>query len=216
MIKLTNLSANWLFPRRCFVCERDLTRGSLCVSCRSLCHDYPCTSLRGVKNHAAVFYNEFVIKNLIVEAKYNKKIIKSHLLMKLIEETLTQSPLIREIRSFSPSVITYVPSHWFNIAVRGSHLPTLFAITLSRMIRVPMKPLLMRGQLFSRQVLKKTRSERQQSVRGLFQLTDSRRGIPRILLVDDITTTGATFDEAAKTLRKIAAEVHCVAMAKTP
>ncbi len=50
-----------------------------------------------------------------------------------------------------------------------------------------------------------SRSERRDNVRGVFKVNEDVRGM-RILLVDDVITTGATLAEAAKTLKRRGAE----------
>lgn len=55
-----------------------------------------------------------------------------------------------------------------------------------------------------------TREERQHNVVGAFSCTSSERVIGRsILLVDDVFTTGATLNEAARTLRMSGAQRIC-------
>jgi len=59
------------------------------------------------------------------------------------------------------------------------------------------------------------REERFKNVSGCFSATEGNVGGKKILLVDDICTTGATFLEAAKTLYKVGAvEVKCFALSK--
>jgi len=48
-------------------------------------------------------------------------------------------------------------------------------------------------------------SERQENIKGCFKATNSVRG-KRILLFDDVFTTGATANEAARTLKEAGAE----------
>ncbi len=63
-----------------------------------------------------------------------------------------------------------------------------------------------------------TREERQKNVRGIFAVRDRDRVEgKRVLLVDDLYTTGYTAREAARTLlRSRAGEVHFFALARTP
>lgn len=206
---------NWIFPRRCLLCKKDLSTGNLCECCESLCHKCPNYHLSD-KNDAALFYFEFSIKDLIKETKYNKKIVHAEVLKKLIKDNLSRSVLLEDLKTFSPSVITYVPTHWMNLIVRRSDVPELFAHAISRELEVPFRSLLIRKKFNSRQVLRANKKERISGVMNTFGLRSKKRRYERILLVDDIVTTGATMTESKKILRRIGTEVKCLALAKTP
>jgi len=50
----------------------------------------------------------------------------------------------------------------------------------------------------------KGRAARQENIRGCFRISESRKTIPRnVVLVDDVTTSGATFFEAASVLKSL-------------
>ena len=61
-----------------------------------------------------------------------------------------------------------------------------------------------------------SRAERLRNVRGAFALAPGRVGAlqgRRVVLIDDVMTTGATLNEAARTLREAAAPAHVTALA---
>ncbi|MGD8228372.1 MAG: ComF family protein [Desulfobacteraceae bacterium] len=59
--------------------------------------------------------------------------------------------------------------------------------------------------------------ERRKNVRGAFQVVDREMVKGRsVLLVDDVTTTGSTLNECARTLKRAGArEVFCITVART-
>ncbi len=111
-------------------------------------------------------------------------------------------------------VVVPVPLHRARLASRGFNQAALLARPLSRALGVP----LVAGRL-SR--VRPTRPQvgldadaRKDNVRGAFRLRRAVGG--RVLLVDDVRTTGATLAEAARVLREAGAEVRTLTLARAP
>ena len=97
-------------------------------------------------------------------------------------------------------LVMSVPMHWRRRLSRGLDHARLLARMLAGPLDLPLGHELIRTRLTPEQV-RLSRTRRRENVRGSFELTDTRtvEGA-RVLLVDDVTTTGATADEAARTL----------------
>jgi ComF family protein len=111
-----------------------------------------------------------------------------------------------------------VPLHRFRLWRRRFNQAALLAAVVSRRSGVAHDPfLLVRRRRTARQV-GLTRRERQENVQGAFAVpADGRQRIAgrRIVLVDDVITTGATAEAAARTLTRAGAEeVHVLAFAR--
>ncbi|MCJ7544576.1 MAG: ComF family protein, partial [Phycisphaerae bacterium] len=109
-------------------------------------------------------------------------------------------------------VVMPVPMHWRRRLARASDHARLLAGGLARALRVPLGDELIRVRHTPPQVhLPRTR--RIENVRGAFGVRRAR-GLAgaNILLVDDVTTTGATANEAAKTLLAAGAEKVALAV----
>jgi ComF family protein len=93
-----------------------------------------------------------------------------------------------------------VPMHWRRRLARGVDHARLLARSIAGPLGLPLGHELFRTRLTAEQV-RLSRTRRRENVRGSFDLA-GRRAIEgaRVLLVDDVTTTGATADEAARTL----------------
>ena len=115
-----------------------------------------------------------------------------------------------------PELIVPVPMHWLTRLLRGTSAAETLARSLAAAISLPVAGDL----LYCRRLLKKQgmllATERRKNVRGAFAA--SRRydiSGARILLVDDVITTGATCDSAAKTLLETgAAAVYAISVAR--
>ncbi len=216
MIDLNNSLADWLLPRRCYVCEIDMGHSELCISCLSLCNACPNAGFLGTTKVASLFYFEFTIKKLLKAAKYTHDNGAIYLLFKLIKQRLTESDLIGDLQTFSPAAIIYVPSHWLNRIFRGVDLPSLLAELIAKELKLPVINLLHRRQFLNRQALRTSKKDRHLFIKGAFDLRHKNLSFDRLLLVDDIVTTGATSNEAKKILRSVCNDVCTITIAQTP
>ncbi len=139
-------------------------------------------------------------------------------------ETLTLAMAGLVWREFAESIVAWqcdlvvpVPMHWWRRVWRGTNSPDLLATCLAEDLGVDC---LLRSVSRSRATQPQSAlasGERFHNVRGAFQL---RRGYDlrgaRVLLVDDILTTGATASEVARVLKRSgAAQVSVVVLART-
>lgn len=111
--------------------------------------------------------------------------------------------------------VCFVPAHWRRRLARGFDLPAVLADRLARVAGVPVLDLLVAQRKDAPLSLGADRALRATVVAGRFRL---RRALPprRLLLVDDVRTTGATLGEAARVLREAGHEVHEAALAVVP
>lgn len=118
-----------------------------------------------------------------------------------------------QLTEFKVDVVVPVPMHWTRRAWRGANSPETIAQRLAAQLRLPMRTnLLSRRRRTSPQASLSPR-QRKANVRGAFRAA-KHRDLPgaRVLLVDDIMTTGATLNEAAKMLSKAGAGFVAVAV----
>ena len=105
-------------------------------------------------------------------------------------------------------LVSWVPLHWWRKWNRNYNQAELLARRLASLSRKPCQGLLRKTRWTAPQT-NLSRQGRLANVRGAFAM---RRGISvsgrRILLVDDVLTTGATASEAASVLRAAGAEVY--------
>ncbi len=113
-------------------------------------------------------------------------------------------------------LITYIPADADRSVRRGDHPAERLARGLGRRWELEVRPLLERTRTVGRQT-GLAREERRRNVRGAFRVIPGREPVPaRVILVDDVYTTGATVSAAATALRAGGArEVHVVTFART-
>lgn len=115
-----------------------------------------------------------------------------------------------------PELIVPIPMHWLSRLIRGTSAAETLARSLAAAVALPVAgDLLHCRRLLKRQALLLP-SERLLNVKGAYAASRSYDiSGARILLVDDVITTGATCDSAARVLLKAgAAAVYAVSIAR--
>lgn len=111
-------------------------------------------------------------------------------------------------------LICHIPSHPVRTLRRGWPAAASLARVVGRELGLPVRTLLKRRGL--RRQTGRSRAERAALPRRAFRAAGSVRG-RRLLIVDDVTTTGTTLSRAAEALLAAGADsVFCAAMAVTP
>jgi predicted amidophosphoribosyltransferase len=127
---------------------------------------------------------------------------KEHGLRRLA--TLAAELVVERVEPPAADVITYIPPDAARQLRRGAHPAELLAHELAARWGLPSAPLLGRTRAATRQTGLRY-AERRQNVRGAFLAVDGDLP-PRVLLVDDVYTTGATASAAGTALRAGGAE----------
>ncbi|MCK4409161.1 MAG: ComF family protein [Candidatus Eisenbacteria sp.] len=114
-----------------------------------------------------------------------------------------------------PDVVVPVPLHTIRFRERGFNQSELLAVHLAAFVGAPARRALVR----TRHTPPQARLPRQQRLaiaRGTFRAAEGSAELGRVLLVDDVATTGATLAAASlELLRAGAKEVVCFAIAGT-
>lgn len=204
-----------LFPPKCPFCEKILEKGQalLCPDCQ---RDLPWTQgARGERKP------EFIDK-CAAPLWYWDKVRDSHHRYKFSGVRAYAKPYaalmgqcVADHLQGRFDVITWVPLSRNRLRRRGYDQSRLLAQRLAQEVNVPCECLLKKVRDTRAQSGLAGESERRANVLGAYTLFPgvSTAG-RRILLVDDVVTTGATLSECARVLRTAgAAEVVCVTMA---
>jgi ComF family protein len=150
----------------------------------------------------SVAVHEGVARELVHRLKYQDRtdlaVAMARLMSQAGGELLAGSPLICP-----------VPLHWSRSFSRRFNQSALLARELARLADGRFEPGLLRRRKRTRQQVGLTRNQRRENLQGAFVVPDERR--PQlagrwVLLVDDVLTTGATVNAAARVLLRAGAE----------
>lgn len=221
---------NLLFPKACLGCGKE---GSyLCPDCQSLIEVsqyqycpfcYPakivldgktCPAHQKSKNlnglYSAGSYQNFLIKKLISNFKYHPHYLKE-LAEPLACLIIAHFKILDKIPSFLKAEKDYflipVPLRKKKFKKRGFNQAAELAKELSRFLEIPLiKNVLIKTKEILPQV-ELSEEERRNNILGVFSIQNKEKIVGRkILLVDDVFTTGSTMEECAKILKEGGAE----------
>lgn len=124
--------------------------------------------------------------------------------------------LAAQLDRWQPTCITYLPLGFLRARERGYNQAELLAQPVAEAFSLPCTPLL-RKRLFAGRQSSRTGSERQESAAGsLLPGRGASADGGRILVIDDIITTGSTAGETVRVLKSMGAEsVFVLSAAKT-
>ncbi len=110
-----------------------------------------------------------------------------------------------------------VPLHESRLISRGFNQAEEIAREISRRLDIPLQPDILFNARKTKQQAKLPAAQREANVRGAFAVDDPRGMLKgkRIILVDDVTTTGATLRENARVLKRAGAGKIIGAVAAT-
>lgn len=203
---------NLLFPRKCILCGC-LAEGeeTLCTQCRRSGPNYPVRKTRSqfLDSYTAVWYYKENVRRSLLRYKFYHGTYLAPAYGQLL------AARIRTVYPEGFDLLTWVPTAPLRKFRRGYDQAELLAKTVGRQLGLPPVKLLKKIRNNPAQSGIHNAAQRRANVVGVYQLTGK---VPvqgkRILLLDDIFTTGATAGECARMLRTAGArEVHCAVMA---
>jgi ComF family protein len=195
-------------PLLCSRCRRALpwVRGPRCGRCGlpEPCAPCPARTARFDAAWAPVAYSG-PARDLVVALKFRRAMPVADLMAAQIAATMPA-------RLIDDAVLVAVPLHPARRRRRGFDQAEAIATALSRRLGTPMTRCLARAGRPSRQV---GAGRRARLAPERLELVCTAAPPPRVALVDDVHTTGATFDACARALRAAGSErVVCLAYAR--
>ncbi len=229
---------NLLFPVKCVNCRKegaylcpdcvalaDIAHQRFCPFCKPskiTLDGRTCPACRRTKRLNGLFcgaaYQNFVIKKVILHFKYEpfaKELAKPLSSLILQHFKLLDYPPVF-FRDKTGFVLMPVPLHKKRLKWRGFNQSEEIARHISLTLKIPLLSDVLLKTKETRPQMELPAEKRKENIEGVFSCSD-RESIKnkKILLVDDVFTTGATMEECARVLKDAGAkEVWGVAVAR--
>ena len=204
-----------LFPPKCIIC-RDLMQEKGTLICAKCKKELPYTknggNLKGNFFTACIspLYYENSVRDSLLRYKFQHMTVYAEPYGKLLAEC------VEEYIEGEVDIISWVPLSKKSLRRRGYDQARLLAEAVSRELNIPCMPILEKHRHTKQQSRTGSAEKRRANISGAYRVIDREeiRG-KRILLIDDIVTTGSTFSECARTLGMGGADkVYCAAVAR--
>jgi len=225
--------ANLLLPPLCFCCEKRILEGYLCQNCqeklifldRPLCRF--CAKPLG-ENQTGICKNcqkkVFPYERLLSILAYREPLISLihpfkytnyEYLGKFLSSLMSNHLKKIRFRNYGYDFITAVPMHRHKLKSRGYNQAEILAKHLADHLKIPFQNDIIYDINIRPQQVKLSSQKRKENIEGSFRVEKNLKD-KKIILVDDIFTTGSTISACAKALKdKEAQNITIITLAKT-
>ena len=204
LINLKDELLDIIYPAKdnCIICGDDFS--GICPLCTG--------KIKRVKETGGVLaygYYSGVLKQLVLEFKYKKNFIAGMILVEFIFDLIKENDI-------SIDGIVFIPSSKKALKQRGFNQCEYLANELSKKIKVDLYKDIVKVKNTKEQKLL-SKEDRFKNISGAFDLVNGDNiKNKRLLLIDDVVTTGATVYECEKMLKKNgAASIKILTVAKS-
>lgn len=186
----------------CIICESEFI--GICPLCKS--------KIQKIKENEEILsygYYNGVLKKLILEFKYNKNFVSGSILAVFLCEIIRNN-------NMDIDFIVFIPSSKKALKDRGFNQCEYLAKELKKNLNINIcKDIIKNKNIKEQKFLSK--EERLKNIKGAFSLkTDKNIKNKKLLLIDDVMTTGATLYECESLLKKSgAASIKMLTVAKS-
>lgn len=204
ILKIQEKILNLIYPQTCGICGK-INQNALCKKCEiNLKRQSENQIIKDGEEIEDKYFNELMyifkyegqIRKLILDYKFNEK---SYIYLTFVNFLLKNKKIFENIKNYD--TIIPVPISKKRLRTRGYNQSLLIAKEISQQTNLDLvnNCLIKTKNIIEQSKLNK--EEREENIKGVYKL-ENKKIIEnkKILLIDDIYTTGSTVNECSKTL----------------
>jgi len=210
-----NHAINLIFPNVCGICDK-ICKNDLCKKCEMQLKDIAKVKIdnykdKNFKKHLYIFKYDGIIKESLIKFKFRDK---AYIYKSLVSFLIKNKKLCRFLKSYD--IIIPVPIHYNREITRGYNQSALIARELAQMLQIEYHEKILFKKVNNKPQSTKNKEDRQINVMGVYYTQNNGQIYKkRVLLLDDIYTTGSTVNECCKILKIAGAEtIDVITIAK--
>ena len=210
-----NYAINLVYPNVCGICDR-ICKENLCKKCEIKLNNIAKNKIDTYKNkkfekHIYLFKYEGIIKDKLLMFKFNEK---PYLYKTFVNFLIKNKKICRFLKSYD--IIIPVPIHYNRKITRGYNQSALISRKIAKILKIKHQEKILLKRINNKPQSTKNKEDRKANIIGVY-CTRNEELIynKKIILVDDIYTTGSTVDECSRMLKLAGAkEIAVLTIAK--
>ncbi len=206
---------NLIFPNVCGICDK-ICKEDLCKKCEINLNNIAKFKIdnyndKNFKKHLYIFKYEGIIKESLIKFKFQEKVYIYKAFVKIL---IKNKKFCRFLKSYD--IIIPVPIHYNRRVKRGYNQSALIAKELAKIIEIDYNDKVLLKSVNNIPQSTKNKEDRIQNVIGVYYTKNEEQIYnKKIILLDDIYTTGSTVNECSKILKLAGAkQVDVLTIAK--
>jgi ComF family protein len=195
-----SLIIDWLFPKNCFGCSKG--EKYLCSLCESQLETGLLTRKKMFEGVISVYKYDGLIKKIIEKIKYEYVSDALEELSQLMgKKLLLDYPNVVKYWQKEKFTIVPIPLFWQRENWRGFNQSEILAVNLANFLKLKCDSNILRRKIKTKnQATIKNREKRRNNIRDVFEINSKIKAPKKVILVDDVITSGATITAAMRTL----------------
>ena len=197
-----------IYPPVCGICDK-INKKNLCKKCELKIKKYEINKIEDCRKdklkyfdyQIKIFRYENIIRDKIIDYKFNEKAYLYKTFEKMILKTKKTYSFLKKY-----DIILYVPMFKKHKLIRGYNQSELIARKISDTLGITLEKNNLAKVINTKKQSTLTKSEREKNVKNAFKLKNPEKiKDKKVILFDDIYTTGSTVNECSKILKKAGA-----------